>query len=151
MTVLRRRLRAEGHCSGVVAALVAELAERFGLEPEAAYRLRLAADELTTNALTHGYGPPGGVLDLAGGADAAGVWVRIEDEAPPFDPRSHRPVPRRTPGGYGLTLAAAAVDVLAYEHAAGRNRTTLILRRPPADTDGPGKDGNDGDPHPGGR
>lgn len=150
MTVLRRRLRAEGHCSGVVAALVAELAQRFDLDPEAAYRLRLAADELTTNALTHGYGPPGGVLELAGGADAAGVWVRIEDEAPPFDPRCHRPAPRRTPGGFGLTLAAAAVDVLAYEHAGGRNRTTLIIRRPGADPDDAVRDGNDRDSHPGG-
>lgn len=112
-----------------VAELAACLARVGGLSGRQAYRLRLAADEIITNILLHGYRGDG-VVDLRGGVEADRVWLRIEDDAPPFDPRSYdRERVRCQVGGFGLYLATAGVDELRYEHAGGRNRNTLVIRR----------------------
>jgi serine/threonine-protein kinase RsbW len=64
------------------------------------------------------------------------VWVRIEDDAPAFDPRSHDPGPRlaveptrREAGGLGLYLALRNVDAFTYDRVGGRNRNTLFIVR----------------------
>ncbi|MEU1289227.1 ATP-binding protein [Kitasatospora sp. NPDC005856] len=131
-------LRLEGRrCySREVAAFVAELAGRAGLSRGQTYRLRLAADELTTNAVVHGYRGGAGAIELAG--CVAEEWVRllIDDEAAPFDPSGHDPAPRLAAGpaagpvgGYGLLLVRHSVDDFAYEYVDGRNRCTLTVRR----------------------
>ncbi|WP_309110626.1 ATP-binding protein [Saccharothrix sp.] len=115
-----------------VAALVRDLAARAGLDRARAYRLRLASDEIATNAVTHG-----GVdtVSLCGGLDDTRVWVVVEDNAPPFDPRTYDPEVvltdphEREPGGLGLFLAHSGVDELHYERTANRNRTTLVIHR----------------------
>ncbi|XVV07002.1 ATP-binding protein [Actinosynnema sp. CA-248983] len=115
-----------------VAALVRDLAARAGLDRARAYRLRLAADEIATNSVTHG-----GVdrVFLCGGVTNDRVWVVVEDCAPAFDPRTYDPEVvltdphEREPGGLGLFLAHSGVDELHYERTAGRNRTTLVVHR----------------------
>lgn len=139
-----------------VAELVADMARRFGLDSSQAYRLRLAADEITTNIVLHGYRCSGGPIDVQGGADSERVWLLIEDEAPPFDPVARstcRPLPpddhcRASPygaaawdwsdaqaGGFGLFLARSSLDEFGYERVGGRNRYTLVVR-PRADKGG---------------
>jgi serine/threonine-protein kinase RsbW len=142
MITLRVRLNADAEVSGSVAEFVAGLAQRAGLTPTRAYRLRLAVDEITTNVVLHGYREGRGAVDLIGGIEEDRVWVRIEDDAPAFDPRTHDPTPRLAAGptrceegGLGLFLALSNVDEFAYEHAYGRNRNTLIVRRAAADAD----------------
>ncbi|WP_103354532.1 ATP-binding protein [Amycolatopsis sp. CA-128772] len=122
--------------NGVLAGLVAELAAQGGLAAPQAYRLRLAADEITTNIACHGYRGEPGVIDLGGYAAHGRVWLSIEDDAPPFDPRGHHPDPRlsaepplRAAGGLGLHLALTVVDEFGYEHVRGRNRNVLVLHR----------------------
>lgn len=140
MIVCRLRLDADEAVSRPVADFVAALARHAGLTSRQAYRLRLAVDEVATNVTIHGYGDSGcGVVDLEGGIDAERVWVRVEDDAPAFDPRTHDPRPRlaeglmrrerRTEGGLGLFLALSNVDEFAYDRVGGRNRNTLIIRR----------------------
>lgn len=120
-----------------VAALAACLSTMGGLTRPQAYRLRLAADEITTNIWLHGYRGCPGVVDLSAGVEPARVWLRTEDDAPPFDPCSHDPDPdlaldpiERVAGRLGLYLARTGLDQLGYEYAGCRNRNTLIMRRP---------------------
>lgn len=131
------RLRAggPGAFTREIASLVDDLASQGGLDPHDAYRLRLAADEITTNIAMHGYQGRCGVVEITGGLDREWVWLRIEDEAPQFDPRrradDYRPVdPADGPiGGHGLFLAMRSLDNFAYDYVNGRNRNLLRIRR----------------------
>lgn len=128
-----------------IADLVADLGRRGGLEPVQAYRLRLAADEITTNVVQHGYRGRPGPVEIDGGVEPDWVWLRIRDTAPPFDPRTHDPTEHlaadpahRPAGGCGLHLARTGVDRFDYDYVDG-NRTTLRIRRRP-DSSGRGKE-----------
>jgi serine/threonine-protein kinase RsbW len=136
MTGGRLRLEGAPPHSRAIAQFVAAVARRAGLARGQAYRLRLAADELTTNIAVHGYRLGKGVIELSSCVADDLVRLRIEDEAPPFDPRSHDPQPRLAagpangvPGGYGLFLALRSLDQFAYEYVGGHNRSTLGIRR----------------------
>ncbi|MDI6100433.1 ATP-binding protein [Actinoplanes sp. NEAU-A12] len=118
---------------------VDDLARAGGLPAVRAGRLRLAVEELVTNTIVHGYGDSRGAwqqLLLDSGVESDQVWVRIVDDAPPFDPTRCQP-PRdldspladRTPGGLGLYLAGQSVDRMTYEYSGGRNRVTLFMNR----------------------
>jgi anti-sigma regulatory factor (Ser/Thr protein kinase) len=138
VSIVQIRLRGDRSPSPCVAALVDRLADESGLGERQAYRLRLAADELATNVAEHGYRWASLPLDLIGGVDADRVWLRIEDTAPPFDPRLHvadaaepADTPDRPPGGYGLLLALRSVDVYEYEYRDGRNRSTVAMSLSP--------------------
>lgn len=121
---------------GTLAAAVAHLAGMTGLTQSQAYRLRLAAEEIVTNVLTHGYGGRGGSVDIDAGCDDEWVWLRIEDDAPEFDPLAYDPAPRLAMearlaplGGFGLFLTLSSVDRLEHTFVAGRNRNVLMIRR----------------------
>lgn len=150
MVTDRLRLDCCDDAGRVLADLVGRLAGDNGLGTAEAYRWRLAADELVTNIATHGYHGAPGPLHVEAGRDAGWVWLRLEDEAPPFDPREHCVAPNRDGeprlGGYGIFLAITGVDRFAYEHVGGRNRNTLSMRRPVAIASGDGgtDDGADG-------
>lgn len=131
----RVRLDATDDVSHRLAEIVARVARRSGLADREAYRLRLAADEIATNVVNHGYRHGPGTLYVAAGCTADWVWLRLEDHAPPFDPRGHDTAPAADgpprEGGYGIFLARNCVDCLDYDYArtAGRNRTTLLMHR----------------------
>lgn len=137
MIACRLRLEADEEVSRPIAAFIGELSRKAALTPRQAYRLRLAVDEIATNVALHGYRDARrGVVDLEGGIDDERVWVRIEDDAPAFDPRSHDPGPllavpptRREAGGLGLYLALRNVDAFTYDRVGGRNRNTLFIVR----------------------
>ncbi|WP_214412401.1 ATP-binding protein [Sphaerisporangium fuscum] len=119
-----------------VAGYIRALADRAGLPAARAHRLRLAADELATNIVVHGYRDTQGELAVEGGVDGETVWVRLEDDARPFDPRDglqapdqDLPVSCRRIGGLGVYLALTALDGYTYERVAGRNISTLRIRR----------------------
>ena len=149
MTVRRLRLSTSAVLlNGHVAELAGLLASRGGLSSWQAYRLRLAAEEITVNIAEHGYRGGPGVVDILGRVDGAHVWLRTEDDAPPFDPRRHDPAPalaadpfQRTVGGLGIHLALGGLDGFAYDHVDGRNRNTMIMSRrggPDGTNDGAG-------------
>ncbi|WP_407779906.1 ATP-binding protein [Actinophytocola sp.] len=145
--MITQRLRTNaGDLADRLADLVGQLAEDGGLCSRRAYRLRLAADEITTNIAVHGYRGRAGTVDVFGGVEPDRVWLRIEDCAPPFDPRNRVKPPSLTDpmlcevGGLGLYLAVSSVDELGYTREHGRNRTELVMRRTPLLEDG-GRDG----------
>ncbi|MBX6384425.1 MAG: ATP-binding protein [Microbispora sp.] len=138
----RLRLDAGAQFAGKVAEFVLGLARIGSLHTRQAYWLRLAADEITTNIAQHGYAGRGGVIDLEGGVDTKRVWVRVEDDGPPFDPRSYDPAPRlaaapalREEGGYGLLLALGRLDEFRYDRVDGRNRNILVMWRTPREAE----------------
>lgn len=117
-----------------VAGFVRALARRGNLTENAAYRLRLATDEIVTNIILHGYKESGGEIRVRGGVGGGEVWLRVADTAPPFDPRTVRaepcpdtPVQDLKPGGLGLYLTRQAVDRFTYEFADGSNINTLTI------------------------
>ncbi|MEZ0067888.1 serine/threonine-protein kinase RsbW [Streptacidiphilus sp. MAP12-20] len=121
---------------GAISVLVLDLAGQGGLGEAARYRLRLAVDELATNAVIHGYRGRPGEIAVTGEVTADLVVIRLVDRAPRFDPRSRwrRPEPglpahARPIGGLGIHLALTSVDEFSYAYLDGRNVCTLAVRR----------------------
>ncbi|MFF8592794.1 ATP-binding protein [Streptomyces sp. NPDC015220] len=122
-----------------VSDFVLVLGRQARLPQSSLYRFRLAADELATNIVLHGYRGEPGEIAVDGGIDPDEVWVRFQDDAPAFDPRQGMrapaldvPLAQREIGGLGVFLAFTAVDTFEYELVAGRNVSTLVMRRPAA-------------------
>ncbi|WP_328297600.1 anti-sigma regulatory factor [Streptomyces sp. NBC_00435] len=119
---------------GDIAALVLRLAGKAGLDRGAAYRIRLAVDELATNIVMHGYRGGDGRITVRGRSGPGRVRISLEDRAPAFDPVGGRLPPdpdiapeRRRIGGLGIHLALTSVDEFAYVHRDGRNISTLTV------------------------
>jgi serine/threonine-protein kinase RsbW len=119
-------------------ALLTDLTEAAGMSDDTAYRLRLATEELFINVVRHGYGPDDASSQVTVEGDLAddGVWVRLIDTAPPFDPFGapgpaglDLPLQDREPGSLGLYLTRHAVDAASHEYVDGANRTTVVIRR----------------------
>lgn len=119
---------------GDIAALVLRLAGRAGLDKGAAYRIRLAVDELATNIVMHGYRGGDGRITVRGRSGPGRVQISVEDSAPAFDPARGRLPPdpgtapeRRRIGGLGIHLALTSVDEFGYVRRDGRNISTLTV------------------------
>ena len=121
-----------------VGAFVARAAETAGLDEQAAYGLRLAVDEIATNAIVHGYQKAGkaGDLVLSASLTADRLCVVLEESSPPYDPRQTPPpddlarAPEERPaGGLGVFLALQGVDAFRYESTSGVNRHTFVMNR----------------------
>jgi serine/threonine-protein kinase RsbW len=117
---------------------VMKVAAAAGIDKSAAYRLRLAVDEIATNCVVHGYDEGGleGMLYLGGSIDDKALTVYVEDTAMPYDPRQTPapddldvPLEEREIGGLGVFLALRGVDQFEYEYVNGRNRSIFIMNR----------------------
>jgi serine/threonine-protein kinase RsbW len=120
-----------------------------GLDKKAAYRLRLAVDEIATNIVTHGYAEAHLAGDVVVNANVGEneLTVTLEDWAPAFDPRGQqepghigRPSHERPIGGLGVFLAFKNVDDLSYEYRDHKNRNILTMKRPRANAEGGAQD-----------
>jgi serine/threonine-protein kinase RsbW len=124
---------------GPLVQYVLSAAAAAGLDRKATYRLRLAADEIATNIITHGYEDAGLAGDFVVNArlDDAQLVITLEDWAPAFDPREQndpdhldKPGHERPIGGLGVFLALKSADAFDYEYRDGKNRNVLTMRRP---------------------
>jgi anti-sigma regulatory factor (Ser/Thr protein kinase) len=109
------------------------------LDKKAAYRLRLAVDEIATNIIVHGYDEHGQTGDVWIDAelDDTALTLTLEDTSPPFDPRSlgrpdqiDKPIEERPIGGLGVYLTLQNVDKFDYQVVNHRNRNIFIINRP---------------------
>ena len=107
----------------------------LGVDPSAVYDLVLAANEIATNIVVHGYrGRPGAIeVEIQSAGDT--VTIVLRDQSPPFDPTQAAapditvPLERRRPGGMGIHLTRRLTDALLYRTTrGGGNETTLIKR-----------------------
>jgi serine/threonine-protein kinase RsbW len=126
-----------------VRALVRSVAGAAGAAEEPMSDLVQAVDELVCNIIVHGYrGEPGDISVTAGVRDHA-LIVRIEDHAPPFDPRA-QPTPRldlplehRPFGGMGIHLARTLTDRIDHRILpGGGNEVTVTKALDPGDRAG---------------
>jgi anti-sigma regulatory factor (Ser/Thr protein kinase)/anti-anti-sigma regulatory factor len=139
-------------------AFVRTHGERAGLDDEALDDLVQAVDEMATNVLVHGYAKQPGPITVVIEAEPAHLVVRLQDEAPLFDPCSwERPDAaadwlHRRPGGFGIPLARGCVDEIYHrprtdDAVASGNELILLKRTTGAQphmkmtTDRPGDDG----------
>jgi anti-sigma regulatory factor (Ser/Thr protein kinase) len=115
-------------------------AAEAGLEKPAAYRLRLAIDEIATNIILYGYdsGRREGDVELCATIDDDSLTICLEDSAIAFDPRQKTPpsdldaaLEDRQMGGLGVFLALEGVDRFDYEWANNHNRNIFTMHRRP--------------------
>ena len=127
-----------------IGAFVLKAAENAGLDRRAAYRLRLAVDEMATNIIVHGNPLEHSGDDeirLTSEIDDRSLTITLEDRGPEFNPLDHespeghidKPMEQRPIGGLGVFLAIRGVDSFQYERAGGRNRSLFIVHRPAAE------------------
>lgn len=123
-----------------VGAFVVQAAERAGIEKRAAYRLRLAVDEIVTNIIVHGRPGERGNNDtimITAHADDQNLTVTLEDSGPAFNPLEHQtpddqigqPIDERPIGGLGVFLAIRGVDQFRYERDGSINRHVFVVSR----------------------
>ena len=114
---------------------VLKAAIEAGLEDQAAYHLRLAVDEIATNAVIHGYQAAGyeGDLVVLAHIDEARLTIILEDSSPAFDPLCVPPPadlewqpPDRPAGGLGILLALQGIDEFQHQWLNNRNRNTFV-------------------------
>ena len=122
---------------GDLLAFVERACARAALDPDVAFDVRLATEEVVTNVIEHGYAGAAapGPIAVRFHHDARQVIVTIDDLAPPFEPASIRPVDpsapleRRGVGGLGWHFVTRVMDEVRHEHRIPRgNRLTLVKR-----------------------
>lgn len=128
---------------GTIGAYVLQAAEAGGIDKRAAYRLRLAVDEIATNIILHGRPGQHGeeILIVKASVDDESVSIVLEDCGAAFNPLEKeepidlaRPMEERQIGGLGVFLAIRGVDRFHYDRIDGINRHTLVVHRRPPET-----------------
>lgn len=123
-----------------IGAFVLEAADEAGLDRRAAYRLRLAIDELATNVIMHGKPAEHSGDDqiyFVSEIDDLNLKITMEDRGRAFDPLEHqtpdeylnKPIAERPIGGLGVFLAIRGVDEFQYQRVGDRNRSIFLARR----------------------
>jgi anti-sigma regulatory factor (Ser/Thr protein kinase) len=120
--------------AGQIAAAFDAFCEAERLPPEAAWRLRVALDEIVANVVAHGVPATGSAgVDVWFQRDGAVVEITVADDGPAFNPLD-RPAPdltlpleAREPGGLGIALVRSLMDDVTYQRD-GRNKLTIRKR-----------------------
>ena len=114
----------------------AQSVRESGADAETVHDVSLAVSEVCANVIEHGYaGAPGGSIAIETTATADRLVVRIEDDAPVFDP-SLVPPPdtgsdwrRREPGHLGWHLVYRVMDEVRHESRGDRGNVVILTRR----------------------
>lgn len=129
-------LSVPGTLPGVQLAIQAfdRFCRAHGLSDGAAWRFRLALDEILSNIVRHGLAGRPASIDLTFSVDTDYVAIEIVDEAEAFNPLlappadTSSPLAERMPGGLGITLVRQLMDETAYERRDARNYFTMRWR-----------------------
>ena len=123
-----------------IAEYVKQVATVAKLNRKAAYKLRLAVDEIATNIITHGYAEAGltGEIYLRADMDNSRLTLAIKDTGIIYNPNEkatlqqeyfNQTLETREIGGLGVHLVLASVDEFRYERTGDRNRNIFIMHR----------------------
>jgi anti-sigma regulatory factor (Ser/Thr protein kinase) len=111
-----------------------DLLEYHQVPPKETYAVRLALEELYTNAVKFTrQAPYSDAVRVALSVEDQEILLSLEYEGPPFDPREapepdlDKPLAERKVGGLGLMLVRSMVDDLAYSHVTGTNRIEVTI------------------------
>ena len=122
---------------------VVDAANAAGLAKKPAYNLRLAADEVMTNIILHGYEENGltGNVDIKADIDDDKLTITVEDTAVAYNPfdtpevqqeELNAPLESKKMGGLGVYLTLRSVDQFLYERVDNKNRNIFIVNRVPS-------------------
>lgn len=121
-----------------LAAFIGRACEQAGACPQAASDLRLAAEEVFTNIMRHGYGGRPGPVTVRVCVSPGRMVVTLADAAPDFDPSSVAPpdvgagLEQREPGGLGWHLVRQVMDEVKREPGPGGGNVFTLVRELPA-------------------
>lgn len=105
-----------------------------GVPDDAAFAIRLAAEEAFVNIVRHGYGGKAGPVRLTFDHDERGITLTFLDEAPRFDPGSapppdlESPAEERREGGLGWHLIGQLMDEVHHQARAGRGNILTLVK-----------------------
>jgi serine/threonine-protein kinase RsbW len=131
---IRLELPASLRYLNVLGACISAAVERIeGVEEPAilSYNLQLAADEIFTNIVEHGYEGDERCfvrVSVTVAPEPRRVVVQLCDSAPSFDPAAV-PAPNLDDAqehGYGLFLVQQLMDEVVYQPGEGQNSWTLV-------------------------
>ncbi|MEM9956728.1 MAG: ATP-binding protein [Pseudomonadota bacterium] len=114
--------------------LVDRFADAYDLDPVTRHHVHLAVEELSTNAIRHGYrnNPNGWIRAALRPAGDGRVLLSFSDGAPSFNPFEDVPQPDvdatledREIGGLGLFLIRELADEWRYDRLPGQNRVIV--------------------------
>jgi serine/threonine-protein kinase RsbW len=117
-----------------------------GVDAATLHDIRLAVSEVCANVVEHGYaGGAGGPISIETAVTAERLVVRIEDDAPVFDPSTLPPPDtgsdweRRQPGRVGWHLVYSVMDEVRHESRGERGNVVILAKRlGPASAPAPG-------------
>jgi serine/threonine-protein kinase RsbW len=97
--------------------------------------LCLVVDEAVTNVIVHGYAGRAGLIQVEISAEPPDLWVRIRDDAPPFDagdvkkPHLDESLSERAYGGMGVYLIRKLTDEAEFRPLAGGGNELRLLKK----------------------
>ena len=119
-------------------ALLDSFGAGAGLSDDVVFRLTVTLDEVVTNIVRHAFDNEGGHEILLRITIADGlVTAIVEDDGPPFDPRTVPPADTEAPielrpiGGLGVHLVRSLTTTLDYRRDGSRNMLTLTFATAP--------------------
>lgn len=108
----------------------------LGAGADALHDIRLAVSEVCANVIGHGYaGEEEGSIAIETTATANYLVVRIEDDAPVFDPSAVPPADtesdweQREPGKLGWHLVYSVMDEVRHEPRGDRGNIVTLSKR----------------------
>lgn len=107
----------------------------LGADAKALHDIRLAVSEVCANVVGHGYAVRPGSIAIETTATADRFVVRIEDDAPVFDPSVLPPADtesdweRREPGRLGWHLVYHVMDEVKHEPRGDRGNVVILAKR----------------------
>jgi len=114
-----------------IADFISLNAQKLGLGDKGIFQLQLAADEVASNIILHGYTHTTGPIHLTIWEENDKIILMIEDCGEPFNPLNvakpdlNAPLEDRSPGGLGIHFLKTLADNVYYEYKDGKNRLTV--------------------------
>jgi serine/threonine-protein kinase RsbW len=123
-----------------IRAFLSDAGSNAGLDSGKIYKLCLAADEIATNIIVHGFieeGVEGGSLEIDVRVENDVLVTTLSDAAVAFNPLKRAtpteedlalPPEMRPIGGLGIMMAKNSVDEYVYKHENGMNQNILKMK-----------------------
>jgi serine/threonine-protein kinase RsbW len=129
------RVAADVKKLATIRQFIEEQAHALNIAPDVVYDLVLAANEMATNIIVHGYrGAPGTIeIEMQRLGDA--IEIRLRDQATLFDPtraptpNMTLPLEKRPLGGMGLYCTRQLVDTMHYRVTPQKGNELILLKR----------------------
>ncbi len=135
------KLNSACDCVHVLSSMVEVMGHRVGLSDKQTNRLVLAVDELFANIAQHGYQGREGEIVMSASWHEDTLSFELRDYAPPLLEGEVLAWPvsdgsnALKPGGLGIRLIYAVMDLVEHEALSDGNRWRLIKHLGPANTD----------------